>query len=270
MNFFESTDYRKLLLFRVYQYPKKGYGILKKISEHLNVNSTFISQVVSGTKDFNLEQASLLCEFFGYSELETKYFLLLVQKTRAGNESLRKFLKKQIEEVRVESNKLSARLTADTALSDSNKAIFYSKWYYSAVRQMLAIPGHHNPESIAVSLGLPRKVVVQALEFLLKTGLCREENSKIVIGPSSTHLGAESPLVKMHHLNWRNKAMDLIDQDHPSKLHYSSPMTLSKKDVQKVRALLLDSIEQVGKTVDNSESEEFYCLNLDWFKVSKE
>jgi len=269
MIFFESLDYVKIVKFRISQYPKKGYGVLKKIAEHLGVNSTFISQVMSGTKVLNLEQATLLCEYFGFTRLETKYFLLLIQLERAGNGALKKFTLEQIEEVRTEANKISSRLPTESKLNDSNKAIFYSKWYYSAVRQMTAIPGKGTPEVIAEALGIPRKVVVEAIEFLQKTGLIKEENNKFVIGPSSTHLEAESPLVKNHHVNWRSKAMDLFDQDHSDKLHYSSPMTLSKKDTQKIRSILLNSIEEVGKVVDSSNSEEFYCINIDWFKVPK-
>lgn len=118
-------------------------------------------------------------------------------------------------------------------------------------------------------MGLPRKTVGDALEFLLRTGLCKKIGNTTVLGPSRTHLESDSHFVKMHHMNWRHKAMDLFDQQHPTSLHYSSPMTITAKDAQKIRTLLLDCIEQVGKTVDDSESEEFFCINVDWFKVNR-
>lgn len=267
MDFFNLKEYRKIIKNRLLQYPKKGYGVLKQIADHLRVNSTFISQVVNGAKDFNLEQASLLCEFFGFTDLETKYFLLLIQLERAGNETLKKFLRKEIEQVRKESEKLSTRLPAKEILSESDKGIFYSQWYYSAIRQISHLPGSHTAESIATDLRLPRKMVSSAIDFLLRTGLCIEEKGKIKLGQRSTHLGPESPFVKMHHTHWRAKAMDLFEQEDSFRLHYSSPMTLLEKDVAKIRLMLVECIENIGKTVDSSEPEAFYCINMDWFKV---
>ena len=44
-------------------------------------------------------------------------------------------------------------------------------------------------------------------------------------------------------------------------------MTLSRKDIPKVRELLLDAIEKIATRVQASPSEELMCLNLDWFTV---
>lgn len=270
LSLFEIENYRKIINLKLNLYPNRGYGVLKKIAEYLSVNSTFISQVIHGSKNFSMEQASLVCDFFGFTEIERKYFLLILQLERAGNESLRNFLKAEISEIRKQANKLSSRLPADVVLSENDKAIFYSKWYFSAVRQMIAINNKSSVEEIATSLGLPRKIVGDSIEFLLRTGLCKKVGNAISLGPSRTHLESDSHYVKTHHMNWRSKAMDLFDQYHPTNLHYSSPMTITKKDAQKIRTLLLDCIEHVGKTVDNSESEEFFCINVDWFKVSRE
>ncbi|OQW50450.1 MAG: hypothetical protein A4S09_01255 [Proteobacteria bacterium SG_bin7] len=269
MNIFEIENYKKIIKNRLLGFPKKGYGQLKKLATFLNVNTTFISQVVNGEKDFNLEQATLVCEFLGLSELESEYFLSLVSFDRAGNEPLRKFLKKQIASIRMKAEKLSQRLSVNAQIQEADKAIFYSDWIYSAIRQMTAVKGFHSLEAIAEKFQLSRKQVGEVMAFLLRTGLCKEENGKLQVGPSSTHLGAESPWVKSHHSNWRLRAIDVMSENANENLHYSSPMTLSLKDAQKIRAIIVSGIESVSKIVDDSPSEELFCFNVDWFRVVK-
>jgi hypothetical protein len=122
--------------------------------------------------------------------------------------------------------------------------------------------------AIARRLNLSADVVDKSLEFLLQTGLCVEEEGRIGPGPQSTFIEAGSPLVSRHHGNWRIKAMER----HPTlkrqeELSYSAPVSLSSRDVLKVREILAHAIEMSDEIIAPSSCERFYCLNVDWFEV---
>ena len=94
--FFEIHDYRTLIKNYLETLPNKGRGELAKIARHLEVNSTLVSQVMSGSRDFSHEQALELSQYMGLSELESEYFILLVQLEKAGTQNLKTYIRKQI------------------------------------------------------------------------------------------------------------------------------------------------------------------------------
>lgn len=267
VSIFDHRNYRAYIHERFKKMPKAGYGQLRKLAQFLGVHTTLVSQVLSGGKTFTLEQAAHVGEYLGLSEMEFDYFLLLVQLDRAGTPTLRKNLLRQIESLHKQAQELSNRLTAKGQLRDTDRAIFYSDWAYSAVRQMTAIQGFQDIDSIAVHLSLSTKRTKEIIEFLLSLGLCREEKGQLKIGPTSTHLGSNSHWVRMHHLNWRQKAVEHLNEESVSKLHYTAPMTLSVADAEKIRELIVQFLESVDKIVEPSPSEDLFCLNVDWFKV---
>jgi len=269
LSLFEFIDYREFIKKRFQEMPKKGYGQAHKLSVFLGVHTTLVSQILKGIKTFTLEQASEVCSFFGFSELESDYFLLLVQLDRAGSELLRTNLKRQVETSRKKSLELVQRLKPAQKLSEEMRAIFYSDWTYSAVRQLSALEGIHNLDSISDYFGISKKQTKSIIDMLLKAELIKEEKGNIRIGPSTTHLEVGSPWVRVHHLNWRQKAIESMKDDDVAKLHYTSPLTISKHDAVRIREMIIQFLEEVDKVIDPSPSEELRCLNIDWFKFGK-
>jgi uncharacterized protein (TIGR02147 family) len=266
---FEFDNYRKFLTKRLKEMPKKGYGQMSRLAVYLGVHSTLVSQVLKQHKSFSTDQAALVAEFFGLNELESEYFILLVQIERAGNTAAKNHYTKQLQRVLEHANTISHRVRVDAELSEEQRAVFYSDWAYSAIRQSVAIHGLNHAEPIAEYLGLPRKKVQKFLEFLVKAGLCNMKKGEFKVGPASTHVEASSPWVRVHHTNWRQKAIQSLDGDQSDKLYYTSPLTLAKRDCDVIREKILQFIEQVNSIVDPSPSETFYCLNVDWFPVEK-
>jgi uncharacterized protein (TIGR02147 family) len=246
MDIFEFDDYKKFVEKYFVSMPKRGHGQLKKLAAHLNVHTTFVSQVFNGDKSISPEQGLSVAEYLGLNELETDYFIKLIQIDRAGSEKYKKLLLKELTKMKEHSQKISSRLDIKKILPDEQKAVFYSDWYYSAIRLLIGIEGHQDLESISKYLGLNRKTVSDAINFLLESGLLVREKNELLVGPSKTHLDADSPFIKLHHLNWRYKALEYIKHPYPEKLHYSSPMTIGKKEVLEIRNELVKTIERVG------------------------
>ena len=156
---FEFKDYRHFIHARFKEMPKQGHGQSFKLSQFLSVHSTLVSQILKGTKTFTLEQASQTAEYLGLNDLETDFFLVLVQMDRAGNESLRNNLRRQMKALAEKSEKLTNRLKPQKQVSEEMRSTFYSDWIYSAIRLLTAIDSCQTVEGLSTRLGLPVKSV---------------------------------------------------------------------------------------------------------------
>ncbi len=264
---FDFSGYREYVLIRIKSLPKGGRGEFQKIALALRMHTTQVSQVFNGKKDLTFDQACLLAEYFGLNELETDFFLKLVELSRAGTDHAARVYRRQLEKLKTESEKVTNRILQDRHLKEEERAIFYSSWSYSAIRLLSSIPNFRSVDAISTKLGLSKKQVSRALGFLLKTGLCIEGPTGPEMGPKNTHIEAESPLVTRHHLNWRLKAMSRFENLGANELAFTAPVSVSRADIPKIRAKLLATIEDVAKLVRDSESQELACLNLDWVVI---
>jgi hypothetical protein len=203
----------------------------------------------------------------GLAELETDYFLGLIQLERAGTTALKTVVRKQLKRIRDQALELSNRLPQDGLLTEEDKAIFYSNWFYSGIRLMTSIPRFGKQAAIAAQLGLPKGRVAEVVEFLLSRGLCIEEKGEIRVGPSRIHLESTSPHVTRHHTQWRLKALEKQPQMSERDLVFTAPLTVSAQDAAKIRERMVQLIEEVSQTVGRSEPEQLNCLNIDWIQI---
>ena len=91
MNIYIYSNYSTFLRNYIKGLPKNGRGEINRIAENLRVHPTLVSQVLGGSKDFSLEQAHILSKYLGLNSMESDYFLLLVQKARAGTTDLKNY-----------------------------------------------------------------------------------------------------------------------------------------------------------------------------------
>ncbi len=186
--------------------------------------------------------------------------------TRADKAGLRRRYERQLERIRGQAATLKSLIPPSTELSVEAKSTFYSQWYYSAIRILTSTERYRTHDELAERLGLPRAKAKAALEFLVTNGLCVEQNGHLNVGPQSTHIGNDSPLVTRHHLNWREKSLACVERMRDDELFFTSPVSIATKDIPRVRKILVDAIEAAFKMIDPSPCEEVACLNVDWFR----
>lgn len=266
MNVFDYYDYKLCVNDWVSEQASGGHGQFRQLSFHLGVNSVVISQVFRGDREITLEQAVGVSEFLGFTDVERDYFLLLVQKARAGSAQLKSIFEKQIQEARKSAEQLKNRVKHQK-LSEEDRATFYSQWYYSAIRLGLSIHEFGSVSKIAEHLKIDRLVVAQVMDFLIKNNLVIDRGGNYELGPQVTHVGHDSPFVNRHHTNWRLKAMQSMEHITETDLFYTGPMVLSKTVAHDIRKSLTELISKSTKKVADSESEVIRCLNIDWFSV---
>ena len=148
MNIFLFENYRNLLKKTITSLPKEGHGQAKKLAQYLGVSTTLISQILAEQKHMTLDQAFLSTEFFTFNELESRYFIALVQYEKAGSKSFKMSLQKDLNKYREQSQKLEKRLTHQQILTEEQKAYFYSDWTYSAIRMLSSIKDFDSPDAI--------------------------------------------------------------------------------------------------------------------------
>lgn len=263
----EFSNYKAFLKALIKSLPKKGYGQLRRLAEHLNVAPIIVSQVLSGDRHFSAEQAIKTATYFGLDEKATEYFIYLVSHARADNKELKSFYDQRLSRLREESQKIKNLVQGHEVLSDADKGIFYSNWYYVAVQTLTSMEKYRTVDAIAEYLNLSRQKVGEVISFLIQSGLCVQgENGRVLQGTKSTHVDDKSPFVNSHRRNWREKAREKFTSPGPHDLFYSSPVALSEKDAELFRKELLTLIQSFSKQVAPSPEETTMCLNIDWFK----
>ena len=266
MNIFYHDNYKKYVNSRIKQMPKKGRGQYLRMANFLAMNSVNVSQVFKGERDLTAEQARELCDYFGFSPLEAKYFMALVEYEKAGTHKLKLTLQNELQDLREKAQELKHRIKQETKLNEETKAIFYSQWYYSGARLLSSIDGYNTTDKIAEYFKIPVAKMNNIITFLIQNGLCVEENGKIKMGPRSTHIEASHPLVSRHHINWRMKGMSKMENITDSELFLTLPCSLSQKGVAEIRRELVNTIENITDVIDEGKEETLACLNIDWFK----
>lgn len=266
MTIYEFANYKLFLQELLKTLPRKGHGQARKLSEHLGVNSVVISQVLSGDRHFTPEQALSVGAYFGFDERATEYFVNLIHKDRSGTVELASYYEKQLSRLREESLKLKNRVVQVHELTDEDKGIFYSNWYFVAVRISVSLPGVDNVDTIATRLGLSRAKTAEIVNYLKGLNLLAEENGKLKTTTQSTYIAPTSPFINNHRRNWRLKAIDKFPEPGPNDVFGSFIYSLSADDIQQIRKELSDLVAKFSKRVRSSPEEKLACFNFDWFE----
>lgn len=261
---FEYNDYRVFL--NSWLNAQSTRGLKGKLAEAMGVSSTLVSLILKGDKQLSLEQAMEASEYIGLNEKEADYFFLLVELGRAGSHKLQRRLSQKVEQQQKEAKQIGKRVKKDLELNDEQKAIYYSSWLYTGIRNLSALGKFHDVSSIAKRLNVSPANIHRIIEFLLEAGLCTSKDGLLSYGPSYTHISHDSPFVNKHHQNWRFRGINQMDMRSEDNLFYTCPMSLSAEAANEVRDLLLKKIQEVLKIVGPSTSEEVRCLNIDWFE----
>jgi uncharacterized protein (TIGR02147 family) len=266
---FEFSKITDFLADWIARRPKGGFGQLSKIAKHLNISSVSMSYIMHGKRALSDEQAVELCSFLGLNELESDYFLLLAQKSRAGSHKLEARIDKKLQDIRTRAEDLRNRVPDHEVLDERAQAQFYSHWLYSAIRLSTSIEQLQDVNALAEHFDISADTARRIVDFLLQYGLCVEQNHKLKMGPQRTHLPANSPLISRHHTNWRLKSIEHADQIQKDELYFTGPMTLSEKTFQEIRSLLLDTLARTTQMIEPSKSEILACMSIDLFKIGK-
>ena len=266
VNILDFEEYKPYLAEKLTKEAENDRSYRSKLTEYVRCQSSYISQVLNGKPDFTLEQALRVSEFLKHDEVEAHYFILLVEKSRAGTVELSEFFNKRIKDIKKKQFDLKKRLSTTGKVREEDQHKYYSSWIYSAIYVMISIPAQ-NAETISKRLLLPQDMVQDALTFLVESGLIEKDEDTYKQTKKLLHLDRNSPFIHMHHINWRSQALQSVEKNFPTDLHYSTVVTLSKEDVEKVKEVYTQAINNARNIMIPSKEEEIIAITLDVFKL---
>lgn len=264
---FEFSHYRPFLRARLEAAGSRGSKA--SIAQAMGVQATYVSQVLQENAHLSLEQAEAANSFLKHTTQEAHFFLLLVQKDRAGTKTLRDYFQKQMDELLKARMVLTERLGKSQQLEEKDRSWYYASWIPSAVHIATTIPTLRTIDSLSSALQLPSEKILETLEHLERVGLVRKEGVEFHPGVQQIRLGNDSHHILKHHTNWRLQAMNSLEREKLNELHYSGVVSLSAQDVVRVKDLLLESIKNNINIIKESKEEELYCLTMDFFDLKR-
>lgn len=268
---FDYRSYKTYLKDFIRSSPGRGRGIKTLLANAAQCQSTYVSQVLQGERNFNLEQAELINIYLGHTHDEAKFFILLVSFERAGNSALRARMEAELNHEREKYRNLKDRLKArKEELSPEVQANYYRTWYNTAVHVCLTVANLRTKDAISRALGVPLIQVAEALEFLTSMGLAEKRGNEFFTGTNTAFIGRDSPFLTHHHINWRHQAIRSIELNQKDDVHYSSVVSVTTKEAEKIRELFLKCIEDAREIWKASKNEEaLHSICVDVFKATR-
>lgn len=265
MNIFEFEDYRTFLKSYLSLEDNQSSGARKRLLMSTGISSSLLTQILSEKKQLSSEQAYEIALHIGFTEKETDYFLNLVDISRAGSFKLKDRLVGKMRQMQLESKKVAAKVSRDISLTEEQKAIYYSSWIYTAVRNLVPTAKGKSIKEISHKLNIPEAKAESAAQFLIDLGLIAKSESGFEYRPGYTHLDSSHPLIFRHHQNWRQRAIQRMDHFNENHLHYTCPMAVSREGARRLRNHLLEEIKALNQSLKDTPDVSF-CLNIDFFE----
>ncbi len=265
--FYKLNSFSGAVKFLLESMPKNGWGVSVKLAEFLGVTTPVMSQFVTGLKTPNSDQAFQIAKFFHLNKLETEFLITLVEYERSANHQSKDYKYQKLENLRLESKKVSQILNDNQELNESLKLKFYSHWGYSAVRLFCSTNSKGVPEDeLRKHFPELKTKLSEILDFLLENHLILREANGFIIGPAKTFVSKNSIHAVNHLRNWRMRSLEKSGHHNERELMYTSVMSIPSGQIEYVLQELRTIIKRIDSDSDEWKNEtEIYCLNIDFF-----
>jgi uncharacterized protein (TIGR02147 family) len=266
---YSFTDYRAFLrqTIAAAAESERSWGGITRWATSAGFQRSHGSRVLSGDKDLSAEQALATAEFLKLNEIETDYFLLMVDFAKAGTKPLKDRLQRKLKAIKKEKDSLAAKIHQPHIESRYEESLYYSAWYWSAIHILTSVPGFSTPAKIAAKLRLPLPLVEMTLTQLGEQKLIKKQNGHWSFSSSSIHLPKNSAMISVHHNNWRQRAIADAQDFQSEALHYTVVQSISAADQEKFQAKLVRVIEEFQRLAIPSQPEELVSFCCDFFKL---
>lgn len=264
---FDFEDTKEYLRAYLQALPRQGWGEVQRWADHLGVQGSFVSQVLSGKKTLNVDQGIRLADLLGLQNIEIDYFVTMIEQEKAGHHHAKKYFAEKLKTYKKDAKQLVKRVKQDKILSEEEKSIFYSSWVYSAARLFCSFPKGKTLPEICQRFEWTPLEAAEIMNFLCASGLCHKEGVIYTIGHQKTHLEKKSPHIRQHWINWHLKAIEQFDPTADEQLVYSAPFSISSKDFELIREELVQFIQGLSVKVGKTTPEDIAVLNLNLVKL---
>jgi len=242
-------------------------GQLTRAAEYLNCQRSYLSRVISENLHITPDHAFNLARFWNLNRDEREFFQTLVEYERAGNPDYRAHLKSQLMELKRKHESIQERTKRASLSVESLQTSYFSNWVWSAVHFLTSIPEYQTIDALSDRLGLKQETILQYLKQLESQNFIEHVRDRWVYKTGEFHAPKNSPLVILHHQNWRNRAVIDAQEFENNAIHFTGVHTLSKSDHEKLKELLLGFIAEANQIAGPSNPEEAIVLTCDLFRL---
>jgi uncharacterized protein (TIGR02147 family) len=263
MEVFKVQDYRALvqaMLIQRHQATKSG------LAQTLDCSPSWVTRVLGESVQFTPDQALGVCEYFGFNENETEYFLALVDLERAATPSLKRRIETKLASMRAAANQLSLSIKTESSVSEAHRVQYYSSWIYAAIHVATMVQ-KKSLEEIARMLRIDGDIALRVLTDLQEMGLVLSQAGKFQATSVEVHLPGQHPMATIAHANWRHRTAQQIMDRSADGLHYTGVHCLSQKDFEIVKKTMKDVIIESRRLIELSSPELSAILCLDWYNL---
>jgi uncharacterized protein (TIGR02147 family) len=264
---YQYSNYQEYLIYRLGDAGSRS-GKRSALAKEISCQNSFISQVLVKKQNLSLEQAFKVSEFLSHSSEESDFFILMVEKERAGTPELKNYFKKKLALIVQQRTEIESRLQKTRKIPAEHQAKYYGQWYYIAIHLAVSIPSLQTKNELQAYFNLPSKLLEEVLGFLLELGLIIFQDDRYQMSPTHIHIGRSSSELSQHHTNWRLEALKSLSHYKEDDVHYSVVYSLSNKDAKRINEEILLQVEKIQSIVAPSKEESLFCYNLDFFEVS--
>ncbi|MFL5814719.1 MAG: DUF4423 domain-containing protein [Bdellovibrionia bacterium] len=242
-------------------------GLISRLAEAAGCQRSYLSNVLRTHIHLVPDQAFGICRYLGFDPSETSYFLLLLEKERAATPTYRQHLEEKITILQKEREDLAQRLERKPLQSDADQLIYYSAWHYAAIHILVSIPKFQSVPAICQALGIDSELVHKTLTELARMGLVQRLGSRWSFSSGDIHIPKNSPLVSLHHNNWRQKAV-LRSQARGDGIHFTMVQSVSTRVADEIKEKVLKLIDEANALAGPSEPEELIYFGIDQYKIT--
>ncbi len=262
---FEFHTYKPYLAYKLSS--KEHRGQLSRAAEAIQTQRSYLSRVISEELQLTPDHAFKLSRFWKLTAAEREYFCLLVDFDRAADPEFRSHLKQRAQELKAKHDSVQERAARTSFSVDTFQLGYFSSWIWTALHFLTSIPEFQTEEALSDRLGLKREQLRFYLEQLAAQNFIEHKGGRWIYKGGEYHAPKNSPLVLLHHQNWRQRAtLDAQDYSNSS-IHFTAVQTVSKQDAERIKALLLEFISESSAIAGPSQPEEGIVLTCDLFKV---
>lgn len=266
---FDYTNYREFLK-AYYKFQKQKNPVFshRYFALKAKVNSSgFLKNVMDGKRNLGRSLIIRFAEAMKLKKKESEYFENMVYFCEA----------KTVEEKRIFFERMMALRKLDIYLLQSHQYEYYSKWYYTAIRELIGILNFKD-DYTALGQALNPSIRPEQAEKAIKVldelnliskdskGIYRQTDNLITTGDE-----VDSMNVSQYQISCMDLAKEAIDR-HPSSVRDMSTLTirLSKQGFD----ILKDEIISFRKKLlvlekQFSKADRIYQLNTHFFPLSK-
>lgn len=265
---FTSNDYRQYVRDRLTK-PEYGgkRGEKSRFATAIGCQGPYLTLVLADEAHLTMEQAEEANSYFGHTADESDFFLNLVEYGRSGTRNLKQRLQRRLQTLRDQQLNLKSRLRLNKQIAEEDQAAYYASSLPATLHALLSVPQYSSAVEAARALNHSLAQVTEVCNQLVRIGVYKIESHRYVLNQASVHLGQASQYLTQHHINWRLEAIKHIQKKNPSQLHYSSVVSLSHEDRQKLHELFIQTIQTKKEIVRKSKEESVSAVCLDFFTL---